>query len=134
MPAGGSFPPSRGGVDAGGGEQEDAGGEHARVEPDVDERAGATPCERNPVRPGRQPDGAGAQPVEHAADRRHEAEAERHRAGAEAEDLPEQQPDGELLEDDRLRPPVAEVAERSETRRQRDHKQRADAEEDSLRT
>ena len=119
-------------IDSGCGQQEDRGGEHPRVEPDVQERAGGSLGEGNPVRPGRQPDGAGAQPVEDATDRRHEAEAERHRSRTKPEDLPEQHPDSQLLEDDRLGPPVAEIAECAEARRQRDHEQRAHAEDEQL--
>ena len=57
-------------VDAGGGQQEDPRGEHTRVQGDVEHGAGRPLRERDLVRPGRQPDRSGPQPVERAADRR----------------------------------------------------------------
>ena len=64
----------------------------------------------------------GPQPVEHAADHRREAQRQRHRAGAQAEHLPEHRPHDRLLEDDRFRPPAAQVAEPAEAvRRRGDH-------------
>ena len=121
-----------GAVDAGGEEQEQARGEHAPVEADVEQGARRALGERHLVRPGRQPHRPRLQPVETAADRWHEAEAERHGARTQPEDLPQEQPDRELLEDDRLGPPVPEIRDAAESGGQRDHHKRSEAEEDQL--
>ena len=106
---------------------------HAGVEADVEQRPVAAPGQRHPLGPGRQPRRPRPQPVEDAADHRREAQGQRQRAGAEPEDLPEHRPDDGLLEDDRLGPPVAEVAEPAEARgRGRDHQQAADRVDDDL--
>ena len=94
-----------------GDDQEDAGREHGGVQRDVEAGAAEAARQRHLVGPRRQSDGAGPQPVEDAADRRREAQRQHHRARAEPEHLPDERPDRELLEDDRLAPPVAEVAQ-----------------------
>ncbi len=107
-------------------QQVDGGGEHARVERHVQPPTAACPrVQRDPVGPGRQAHGARAQPVEDPADRRQEAEGQRHRPAAEADHLPQHQPDHQLLEDDRLGPPVADVSEPTEPRGRRRDQQRS---------
>ena len=109
------------------------GGQDARVERDVDHRAPAPARERDLVRPRRQADGPRAQPVEHSPDRRDVAGRQRQRARAEPEDLPEHRPGDHLLKDDRLEPPVLDVAEPPDPRRRRrDHERRPEHEDDEL--
>jgi hypothetical protein len=131
---GGRQPPGRAARDIGpaGEEEEEAGCDDPGVEGVVGERPVAARGQRHPVRPRRQPHRPGPQPIERTADRRLESEAQGHRAGAQPQQLPEQRPDRELLEDDRLAPPVGEVAERPEPGRQRDHRHRAREVDDEL--
>ena len=114
-------------------QQVERGGDQPRVEGDVEERAPRAAGQRHPLGPGRQPRRPRPQPVEDAADHRREAQGQRQRAGAEAEHLPEHRPDHRLLEDDRLGPPVAEVAEPAQpVGRRRDQQQPAARVEDEL--
>ena len=106
-------------------QQEHRRREHAREERHVEQRARRAARQRHAVRERRQPDRPGPQPVEARSERRHEAERQSHRARAESDQLPQDHPDDDLLEDDRLGPPVADVAEAADPRRGcRDHEQR----------
>ena len=87
------------------------------VEHDVDDRAGGAAGERDAFRPRRQADRARAQPVQEGADRRQEPQGERAEAAAEPEHFEQQGPEDDLLEDDRLGPPVGDVAEAADARR-----------------
>ncbi len=103
------------------------------VEADVEDGPARAGGEGDAVGPGGEADGAGPEPVEAAADDRREAEGQRHRARAESEDLPQQRPDDDLLEDDRLGPPIADVAEPADPRGgQGDDEEGADGEDDEL--
>ena len=83
----------------------DAGGQDYRVESDVNDSAGITFGERNLVRPRREPNCLGPQPIQEAADRRPEPRGKRAGPAAQAQDLKQQSEDDHLLVHDRLRPP-----------------------------
>ena len=81
-----------------------------RIEHDIERFAVVSRGQRHPARPGRQPDGVGPQPVDDRPHRREEAVIERTEAAAEANHFEQHGEEHDLLENDRLAPPLTDVA------------------------